>query len=91
MTTFKKASSVGEPNLFSAELLAELGTSFEYCTVLRKKKAAEFIGSHIMEVLGDLLTKRLMVFKHGQYGVVFLQDCEEGAPVAKRAKVEEGT
>eukprot|EP00974_Lingulodinium_polyedra_P019425 1875443-Lingulodinium_polyedra.AAC.1 len=31
MTMFKKANRVGEPNLFSAELLAELGTSFEYC------------------------------------------------------------
>ena len=116
MTPFKKANRVGEPNLFSAELLAELGTSFEYCTdlvavcqvvqivlvelpsiknaMIRKREAAEFIGSHSMEVRGDSLTKRLMRlmgFKNGQSGVVPMQDCEEGAPVAKSAKVEEGT
>ena len=59
--------------------------------MLRKKKAAEFIGSYRMEVLGDSLTKRLMGFKNGPSGVVELHYCEEGAPVAKRAKIEEGT
>ena len=110
---FKKANRVGEPNLFSAELFAELGRTCEHCTdvavvcqavrmvsvelpsiknaMLRKKRAAEFIGSSRMEVLGVSRTKRLMVFKNGPSGVVALHHCEEGAPVAKRAKVEEGT
>eukprot|EP00974_Lingulodinium_polyedra_P050488 4856046-Lingulodinium_polyedra.AAC.1 len=58
--------------------------------MLRKKKAAEFIGGHRVEVLGDSLTKRLKGFKNGQSGLVLQQEGEEGAPVAKRAQVEEG-
>ena len=113
MTMFEKANCAGEPNLFSAELFAELGRTCEHCTdvavvcqavrmvsvelpsiknaMLRKKRATELIGSSRMEALGDSLTKRLMGFKNGQSGIVALHHCEEGAPVAKRAKVEEGT
>ncbi len=54
--------------------------------MIRKKKAADR-----MEVLGDSLTKRLMGFRNGPSGVGALHHCEEGAPVAKLAKVEEGT
>ncbi len=46
--------------------------------VLRKKRAAEFIGSLRMEALGDSLSKRLMGVKNGPSGVVALHDCDEG-------------
>ena len=59
-------------------------------TMLRRKKASEFIGSHSMEDMGDSFARRLVGFKTGHTGPAPQQDDEEGAPVAKRRKVEEG-
>ena len=75
-----RAAAVGVVRVVSVQL-----PSIENA-MIRKQKAADR-----MEVLGDSLTKRLLGFRNGPSGVVALHHCEEGAPVANLAKVEEGT